>query len=195
MMTNSSMPSRANWYSCDGCRASCSGSRGNTMAQGTSVGRPHNSWPIKFPSLPSARPTGTNGATKSIRAPNTMLWRRANRYMANSTPRKPPWNDMPPCHTRNNQEGSCASFSRAVKHCVTDPAAEDNAKRGVEDQVVNLFPAHHRPGTPGAAYRQPPRERRDPPGRSVRTSGPLAAPGQGRPGLFQDRAAWLHISK
>ena len=25
MITNSSTPSRANWYSCDGCRASCSG--------------------------------------------------------------------------------------------------------------------------------------------------------------------------
>jgi hypothetical protein len=71
-----------------------------------SVGRPHNSALIKLADLPRKIPGPDAKAIKSAQDHNIMpLWRQYA-MVATTTPKKPPWNAMPPSHTRMMAAGS-----------------------------------------------------------------------------------------
>jgi hypothetical protein len=107
---NSSSPSSANWYSCDGWRGTVLPDWGKTIAHGSdgSAARPHSSPLMKLPMRPLASPTGTQGAMRSVTSQNVRPRRRANNAMAAITPSRPPWNDMPPFHTASTSSGCAA---------------------------------------------------------------------------------------
>ena len=73
--------------------------RGNTTAQGTSVGRPNSSPLMKLAIRPKNSPMGTAQTTISASGRKAMPRLRLNNAMARITPIAPPWNDMPPCQT------------------------------------------------------------------------------------------------
>ena len=106
-------PSNSASYSCDGCRAqrslipgqACATSPGKITAQGTSVGRPHNSLLVKFASLPRNKPGGVAKASKSPVLSNDAFCLRQNSKAAMTTPANPPWKDMPPCQTIRISKG------------------------------------------------------------------------------------------
>jgi hypothetical protein len=59
---------------------------------------------MKLPMRPNARPGGTSGAMGSHQLQPAQL-SYGRHAIATSTPRKPPWNDMPPCHTAKISSG------------------------------------------------------------------------------------------
>ena len=91
-----------------------------------------------------AEPGGTNGTTKSQTCKNVRFVARANHASATVTPRKPPWNDMPPSQMRNSHSGSCEELFEPVKKDVADAAAEHRTERAVEHDVGDLLRASSR---------------------------------------------------
>ncbi len=63
---------------------------------------------------------------------------RAKSTMASTAPRKPPWNDMPPCQTAKISDGSGEIGVEIVEQHVADAAAEDDAERHPDDQIVDV---------------------------------------------------------
>ncbi len=68
------------------------------MAQATSLVRPHSSPLMKLASRPKNRPIGDTMAKRSPSMNGSVLLRSEKTMVATMTPRKPPWNDMPPSH-------------------------------------------------------------------------------------------------
>ena len=88
------------------------GSAGKTIAQGTSVGRPHSSWPMKLPNRPRPRPNRYQRSDKiHQRAKNDLLFARKQVHGKPTHPESHRGKDIPPSHTRNSQVGSLARRS------------------------------------------------------------------------------------
>ena len=66
--------------------------------------------------------------------------------MPSDVPMTPPWNDMPPSHSFKISIGWLEILAEIVEQHIADAAAEDDAERGVEDQVVGMPPAIGAPG-------------------------------------------------
>ena len=79
---------------------------GKIMPKKNCVGLPHSSALIKFPIRPNASPRGTKGAMKSKTDSKDTLYFLAKSIMAITTPKNPPWNDMPPFHNAIISVGS-----------------------------------------------------------------------------------------
>lgn len=73
-----------------------------------SARRPHNSPLMKLPTRPAASPSGTSGAMKSVMSSHERCHLYAQKPIARSTPRNPPWKDMPPCQMAR----ICAGWAR-----------------------------------------------------------------------------------
>ena len=67
-----------------------------------------------------------------------MPLRRANHITAATQPRKPPWNDMPPFHSWKISAGCWMKNGRIVEQHIAGAAAEDDADRDPEDEIVDL---------------------------------------------------------
>ena len=78
------------------------------MAQGTSVGRPHNSPLMKLAMRPRNSPIGPTAQVMSPSERIGMPRLRANSTTATTQPVKPPWNDMPPFHSCTISSGWAA---------------------------------------------------------------------------------------
>ena len=63
---------------------------------------------------------------------------RAKSTMASTAPRKPPWNDIPPRQTAKISDGSGEIGVEIVEQHVADAAAEDDAERHPDDQIVDV---------------------------------------------------------
>ena len=88
---------------------------------------------------PANNPNAVHGAMKSVTTKNGCLICRPKSHIATSTPTKPPWNDMPPCHTLRMLSGSAMQLAQAVDEHVADAAADDRAERAVEHDVVDVL--------------------------------------------------------
>ena len=60
---------------------------------------------MKLASRPKNRPKVTDGPITSNSDHSEKPRERANRIIASVVPRKPPWNDMPPCQTSRICQG------------------------------------------------------------------------------------------
>ena len=58
----------------------------------------------------------------------------------------PPWKDMPPSHNFRISIGCRRYSAEIVEQDVADPPAEDDAERGVEDEVVGVAACERRAG-------------------------------------------------
>ena len=76
---------------------------------------------------------------------------RANSTTASTQPMKPPWNDMPPFHSCEDLERMRDEMRQVVEQHVAGAAAEDDAERHPEDEVVEVDDASAAPGRPTAA--------------------------------------------
>ncbi len=68
----------------------------NTIAQGTSLGLPHNSPLTKLAMRPKNNPIGATTAIMSATGKSCSLFCRQNSQTATATPANPPWKDIPP---------------------------------------------------------------------------------------------------
>ena len=124
---------------------------GNTMAQGTSVGRPHNSPLMKLAMRPRNSPIG---ATAEVRSPSDSIG--MSRCSANSTHGDDAAEEaamerhaaVPELQDLQRVRGE---MRRVVEQHIADAAAEDDAERHPEDEVVDVLERHRRPCRPTAA--------------------------------------------
>ena len=108
------------------------------MAHGTSLTRPHSSPLMKLASRPKNRPIGVTIATRSASMKGSTLLRIAKARMATTTPSRPPWNDMPPSHRVRMASGLVREERRLVEQHIAQPAAQDDAERRPQQEVVDL---------------------------------------------------------
>jgi len=62
---------------------------------------------------------------------------RAKSTMASTAPRKPPWNDIPPPDREDLRRAGEVGLEIVEQH-VADAAAEDDAERHPDDQIVDV---------------------------------------------------------
>ena len=101
-------PSKPASYNCDGClvQMSYGHDSGQMLAGGfvnsnpifDVVGFPHNSWLMKLAKRPKNKPGGALNAMMSPIANNDFLFFIAKYDAPKTTPRNPPWKDIPPSH-------------------------------------------------------------------------------------------------
>ena len=123
------------------------------MAQGTSVGRPHNSPLMKLAMRPRNRPIGPTAQVRSPSESIGMPRLRANSTTATTQPRKPPWNDMPPFHSLHDLERMGGEVRQIVEQHIAEAAAEDDAERHPQDEIVEVDDGERRLARPTAARR------------------------------------------
>ena len=129
--------------------------RGNTIAQGTSVTRPHNSPLTKLARRPKNSPIGAK-AQRPDRRPTAAAACGGGRTARprRTTPSRPPWNDMPPSQaaisciglvTKAQRQAAAeigvrrnAAQDDAIDQVPAQPAAQDDAERRPDHQVADL---------------------------------------------------------
>ena len=109
-----------------------------------SVGRPHNSALMKLAMRPKNSPNGVAEAATSSSERIGMPRRREKMITARMTPVMPPWNDMPPSHSRNSSSGLSRKCPRLVEDRVAEPAAADDADDQPHEKVVDVGERHRR---------------------------------------------------
>ena len=118
------------------------------MAQGTSVGLPHSSPLMKLASRPRKMPIVPAAQVRSPSERMGMPRWRANSTTASTQPRKPPWKDMPPFHNSIISKRVLREIVRIVEQHITDAAAQDDAERDPEHEVVEVGRGHRRHAAP-----------------------------------------------
>ena len=81
------------------------------------------------------------GPTAQVRSPSDRIGMprlRANSTTASTQPMKPPWNDMPPFHSCEDLERVRGEMRQVVEQHVADAAAEDDAERHPEHEIVEV---------------------------------------------------------
>ena len=82
----------------------------------------------------------------------------ANSTTATTQPAKPPWNDMPPAQSCKISSGCSQEMAGVVEHHVAEAAAEDDAERHPQHEVVEVGDRQRRRPAPHALVAdQPPR--------------------------------------
>ena len=75
---------------------------------------------------------------------------RANSTTASTQPTKPPWNDMPPFQSCTIFERMFEEVRRIVEQHIADAAAEDDAERHPQHEVVEVDGRERRRSAPQA---------------------------------------------
>ena len=111
------------------------------MPQGTSVTRPHSSPLMKLPMRPAAMPSGTSGATKSIRSQVVDAVLPARERHGEHHAEQPAVERHAALPDGEDLERMREVVARLVEQHVAQPPAEDHAEHGEEYEVVELLRA------------------------------------------------------
>ena len=109
------------------------------MAHGTSVARPHSSPLMKLARRPKNRPIGTTSATRSDSMKGSTLLRQAKARMATTTPSKPAMERHAAFPQGQDGERVGEVEAGLVEQHVAQPAAQDDAQRRPQQEVVDLL--------------------------------------------------------
>ena len=116
------------------------------------LGGPTSSPLMKLAMRPRNRPIGP---TAQVRSPSERIGMprlSANSTTATTQPVKPPWNDMPPFHSCKISSGCCSEMRQIVEQHIADAAAEDDAERHPQHEIVEVGDGQRRFAAPQRCF-------------------------------------------
>ena len=165
--------------------------RGTPCPRAASVTRPQSSPLMKLPRRPAARPSGTSGATKSIRSHQLTLLAPGDERHRRQHAEEAAVERHAALPDREDLQRMREVVARLVEQHVAQAPAEDHADDAAEQQVVELRARDRRQACVDAPRAQPPERRRRRAGTSGRTSARPAGRPRTRPDRSSDASAWL----